>query len=125
MATQLAGCPGVVLDSWQPLPIRDAVASAILCVFAPRNPMEFRRILAPGGTLVTVTPREHHLRELQETGALLGIQPHKREQLDAALLPHFTLGDRLELEYSEAMTAAGVDLVVCLLYTSPSPRDRS
>ena len=42
-------------------PVRDGVAAAVLCVFAPRNAAEMRRMLAPGGVIVVVTPTPRHL----------------------------------------------------------------
>ena len=44
-------------DAWKPLPLRDGIAAIVLSVFAPRNPDELARILAPGGALLAVTPR--------------------------------------------------------------------
>jgi 23S rRNA (guanine745-N1)-methyltransferase len=42
-------------DAWQPLPLADGCAAAVLSVFGPRNPPEIERVLAPGGVLVTVS----------------------------------------------------------------------
>ncbi|QTX04798.1 hypothetical protein [Agromyces archimandritae] len=67
------GSDGVVLDTWAPLPIRDAVADVVLDVFAPRNPPEFARILRPGGRLIVVVPRPEHLRELRTGGRMLDV----------------------------------------------------
>ena len=39
----------VVCDAWRALPIRDGVVAAVLCVFAPRNAEELRRIGYVGG----------------------------------------------------------------------------
>lgn len=79
---------GVVLDIWRPLPLRADIADVVLNVFAPRNPVEFARILRPGGRLVVVVPRPDHLRELRELGRLLDVPAEKAgavtEQLAAA-----------------------------------------
>src|SRR5699024_10569213 len=40
-----ARCDGLVADTWQPLPVRDAAAGLIMTVFAPRNLPEFHRVL--------------------------------------------------------------------------------
>ncbi|BDZ53159.1 hypothetical protein GCM10025870_02320 [Agromyces marinus] len=71
-----SGSP-VVLDIWQPLPLRDESADVILNVFAPRNPGEFARILRPGGRAIVVVPRADHLGELRSEGTLLDIPPDK------------------------------------------------
>jgi 23S rRNA (guanine745-N1)-methyltransferase len=80
-----AGLGAVVCDVWQPWPVRDAVAAAVLCVFAPRNAAEMRRVLAPGGVIVVVTPTPRHLAELVEPLGLVRVDERKPERLAAAL----------------------------------------
>ncbi|WP_395243187.1 putative RNA methyltransferase [Agromyces sp. MMS24-K17] len=98
---------GVVLDLWRPLPLRDGVADVILDVFAPRNPSEFARVLAPGGRLIVVVPTVRHLGELRAEGAMLEIPDGKDEhvvgQLDTTGLE---LADRRRVD-----TAIEVDAV--------------
>ncbi|MGO1643783.1 methyltransferase domain-containing protein, partial [Corynebacterium casei] len=52
-ARHLAKCHprvgAVIADVWERLPLRDESINAISVVFAPRNPAEFQRVLAPGG----------------------------------------------------------------------------
>ena len=72
---------GVVLDLWSPLPIRDSVVDVALNVFGPRNPPEFARILAPGGRLMVVVPRDRHLAELRRDGAMLDVPAGKSDQV--------------------------------------------
>ncbi|MCF2527411.1 methyltransferase domain-containing protein [Yinghuangia soli] len=80
----------VVCDAWKPLPLRDASAAFALNVFAPRNPAELHRILAPHGTLAVVTPTARHLRELVGALGLLRVDEDKKTRLDTALAGHFT-----------------------------------
>lgn len=68
---------GVVLDLWRPLPIRDGVVDVALCVFAPKNPPEFARVLRRGGLLAVVVPTPAHLGELRASGAVLDIPAGK------------------------------------------------
>lgn len=75
----------VVADVWAPLPLPDARVDVVLAVFAPRNTIEFARVLAPGGVLVVVTPEADHLAELRERLALLQIEPGKGDRLAAAM----------------------------------------
>jgi 23S rRNA (guanine745-N1)-methyltransferase len=97
-------------DLWRGLPLRDGAAAALLDVFAPRNPPEFRRVLRPDGVLLVVTPGPGHLAELTGPLALLGVQPGKEEALSAALAPGFapvvtrTLDLRLHLTPADAET---------------------
>ena len=87
-------------DAWMPLPVRDAVAAIVLSVFAPRNPAEMARVLAPGGALIAVTPTTRHLYELVGPLGLLSVPDDKEDRLDAQLTSHFTLASRRSLEHS-------------------------
>ena len=75
----------IVADTWAGLPLLDDAVDAILCVFAPRNPAEFARVLAPGGRLVVVVPRAHHLGELRADYGLLDVAADKAEALVGSL----------------------------------------
>ncbi len=79
----------VVCDVWRRLPVRDGAVALVLDVFAPRNPAEFSRVLAPGGALVIVTPTAEHLREIVGPLGLLGMEKHKGERLERALEGRF------------------------------------
>ena len=84
-AKHLAKCPprvgAVVADVWQQLPIRDESIDAISVVFAPRNPSEFQRVLAPGGQVIVLTPGAGHLDELREPLGILGVEEGKVERM--------------------------------------------
>jgi 23S rRNA (guanine745-N1)-methyltransferase len=73
----------VVCDAWSGLPVHDHAARLVLNVFAPRNPAEFRRVLAPGGELLVVTPQPEHLAELVGALDLLRVDVRKQERLAA------------------------------------------
>jgi 23S rRNA (guanine745-N1)-methyltransferase len=87
-------------DVWRALPLRDRVASVILSVFAPRNPPEMARVLAPGGTVLAVTPTTRHLYELVGALGLLSVPDDKQDRLDAQLAPMFALAGRRTLEHA-------------------------
>lgn len=72
-------------DAWGGLPLRDGVAALAINVFAPRDPAELTRVLAPGGTLVVVTPDRGHLAELVAAVGMLTVQERKRERLAGKL----------------------------------------
>lgn len=84
-AKHLAKCHprvgAVVADVWERLPIRDQSIHAISVVFAPRNPAEFQRILAPGGEVVVLTPTTGHLDELREPLGILGVEDGKVDRM--------------------------------------------
>lgn len=84
-AKHLAKCHprvgAVVADVWERLPIRDESVDAISVVFAPRNPAEFQRALAPGGQVIVLTPGAGHLDELREPLGILGVEEAKVERM--------------------------------------------
>ncbi len=71
----------VVCDSWRRWPVASGSADGILCLFAPRNPAEFHRVLAPGGRLVVATPESDHLQELRTELGLLTVPADKTVEL--------------------------------------------
>lgn len=73
-----------VCDAWARLPIADCSASLVLNFFAPRNPPEFARILAPGGMAVIVTPLPEHLVELIGPLAMVTVDEEKGRRVDLA-----------------------------------------
>lgn len=101
-------------DTWRPLPVRDGVAAAVLCVFAPRNAAEIERILTPGGALVVVTPNARHLAELVDVLGLLHVDDRKaerlREQLEPRFQPveHVVREDRLALDRRSVAAAVAM-----------------
>ena len=84
-AKHLAKCHSrvgaVVADVWERLPLRDESVNAISVVFAPRNPAEFQRVLAPGGQVIVLTPGAGHLDELREPLGILGVEEGKVERM--------------------------------------------
>jgi SAM-dependent methyltransferase len=111
-----AGLGAVVCDAWRALPVRDGVAAAVLCVFAPRNVDEMRRILAPGGEIVVVTPTPRHLAELVRPLGLLSVDERKPERLARAL------GDPVRERLVEARMDLSRDDVRALVAMGPSAR---
>ena len=101
----------VVADTWAGLPLVDASVDTIVCVFAPRNPAEFARVLQPGGTLVVAQPAADHLIELRERYGLLGVAADKVDRLGAAF-PGWTVSSRREVRSRASLTAVEVaDLI--------------
>jgi 23S rRNA (guanine745-N1)-methyltransferase len=97
----------VLCDVWQELPVRDGWAELVLDVFAPRNAAEIGRVLAPGGTLLVVTPTPNHLSELVDALGLLDVGADKQARLHDALAPRLepvaarTLELAMELDRDE------------------------
>jgi 23S rRNA (guanine745-N1)-methyltransferase len=91
-------------DVWKPLPLCDGIAAIVLTVFAPRNPAEMARILAPGGSLIAVTPTTRHLHELVGPLGLVSVPDDKEARLDAQLAQHVTLTARRAMEHAMFLT---------------------
>ncbi|RMB59748.1 putative RNA methyltransferase [Tessaracoccus antarcticus] len=102
----------VVADTWSGLPLADNSVDAVLCIFAPRNPAEFARVLRPGGRAVVVMPAPDHLRELRRTHGLLGVGDDKLERLAASSHGHLEHVASTDVAYDAALTGAEVaDLI--------------
>jgi 23S rRNA (guanine745-N1)-methyltransferase len=96
----------VLADLWRPLPIRDRAAAVVLDVFAPRNGVEFRRVLRPDGVLLVVTPAAEHLREVVAAHGLLRVAPDKAARVRESLGGHFAAGPVTALRRELTLTAA-------------------
>lgn len=89
-----------VANMWDRLPFEDAGVGAALVVFAPRNPVEMARVVAPGGLLLVVTPAPGHLAEARAALPwLLAPEPDKSARLGAALSPAFALGSERQVRF--------------------------
>jgi 23S rRNA (guanine745-N1)-methyltransferase len=87
-------------DVWRRLPIADRSVAVVLSVFGPRNALEIKRILRPGGAIVIVTPLPEHLNELRDPLGLVGIDPLKPSRLSASFDPVAQLESEVRCEYS-------------------------
>src|SRR5918999_374740 len=104
----------VVCDLWRDLPIRSETACAVLNVFAPRNPAEYRRVLRSDGGLFLVTPAPGHLRELIRPLGLLSVSDEKIQQVDDLLGRHFELISRQDHEIALLLPATAVQTLACM-----------
>jgi 23S rRNA (guanine745-N1)-methyltransferase len=109
----------VVCDAWRALPVGDGVAAVALSVFAPRDGAEIRRILAPGGALVLVTPTALHLHELVSELGLLRVDEYKPERVEEKLGPFLEAVGREERRYRMSLSHRDV---VALVGMGPSAR---
>jgi 23S rRNA (guanine745-N1)-methyltransferase len=88
----------ITADTWRGMPIVDSAADVVMCVFAPRNPADFYRVLAPGGHLIVVTPEPGHLRSLRAAYGLIDLDPDKDARLEQSM------GGLFELVASQRLT---------------------
>jgi len=108
----------VICDAWRELPLRDDAANVILNVFAPRNATEMARILAPGGTLLVVTPNQAHLAELVGVLGMVRVDEQKERRLKESL----TGFERISEEIIEAGMRLDHPEVEELVAMTPSAR---
>ncbi len=109
----------VVCDAWQELPLLDDSAHLMLNVFAPRNAAEMARVLAPGGTLLVVTPNQEHLKELVGVLGLVKVDEEKERRLHESLAGKF---DRTGSEVVETVMRLDRIAVEQLVLMTPSAR---
>lgn len=104
----------IVADAWAPLPLRPDFTQLILVAFSPRNADEFARVLAPGGTLIIVTPNPSHLWEIVGPLGLITVDPRKGERLAIKLGGLFEhVAEQIveyPLELSRAQAASAVSM---------------
>jgi 23S rRNA (guanine745-N1)-methyltransferase len=109
-------------DAWAGLPVRDAAVALVINVFAPRDPAELARVLAPGGSLVVVTPNRAHLAELVSAVGMLTVQARKRERLEGKLGTLFEPGGETVVEHELVL---GHGDLAALVAMGPSARHLS
>lgn len=109
----------VVCDAWQELPVQDDAAQVVLNVFAPRNAAEMARVLAPGGTLLVVTPNQGHLSELIDVLGMVRVDEHKERRLDETLAGHFRRSGDEGVEATLRLDRSSVERLVAM---TPSAR---
>ncbi|WP_417629268.1 putative RNA methyltransferase [Nocardia lasii] len=104
----------VLADAWRGLPVRDHSLTGVLSVFAPRNPAEVARVLAPGGRFVVVTPTTRHLGELIGPLGMVRVDPDKDRRLAEALSGTFTRTEHTLVEFPMTLSRTDVTNVVAM-----------
>ncbi len=90
----------VVANIKERLVFVDDAMQVVLNIFAPRNPAEFARVLAPRGLLLVVIPGSDHLRQLRSTLHLLNIEEDKEQKVIAQFAPLFDFVASSPLSYT-------------------------
>lgn len=81
------------------LVIVDQIIHVLLNIFAPRNPVEFARVMVPGGRLIVVIPGPRHLAQLRATLPLLQIEENKEQHVIEQFEKDFSLLETVPVSY--------------------------
>jgi SAM-dependent methyltransferase len=109
----------VICDAWREIPLRDGAAQVVLNVFAPRNAEEMARVLAPGGSLLVVTPNQAHLAELIGVLGMVRVDEEKERRLTESLAGSF---EKTGSEVVETVMRLDHPAVERLVAMTPSAR---
>jgi SAM-dependent methyltransferase len=90
----------VVANIKERLVFVDAAMQVVLNIFAPRNPAEFARVLAPGTLLLVIIPGSDHLQQLRSALHLLNIEEDKEQKVIAQFAPFFDFITSSPLSYT-------------------------
>ena len=104
----------VVADVKQRLPVPDAAFHAILNIFAPRNPIEFARVIARGGILIVVIPAPEHLLSLRTALGLLSIEEQKQQHVQEQFASEFEFVESSSIAYSMHLNREQIEQVVMM-----------
>jgi ubiquinone/menaquinone biosynthesis C-methylase UbiE len=102
----------VVANLKEPLALADKSIHILLNIFAPRNPDEFARVVAPGGLLIVVIPNNEHLQPLRTMLHLLAIEESKQAHVIEQFSAHFTLSHIQQVCYTLQLARDEIALAV-------------
>lgn len=123
-ARRYRDCSWVVANADRFLPYADASFSAVTSITARMNPEEFRRVLAPNGTLLIVLPAADDLIELRQ--AILG-ERIERDRVDRTIdtfAPLFQLERHERLEHTVLLDRESMLDVMSSSYRGLRARER-
>lgn len=104
----------IVANLKDPLALLDNTIHILINIFAPRNPSEFARILAPGGLLLIAIPNPDHLQQLRSVLHLLSIEEQKEQHIIEQFADHFTLITAEAITYPLHLAQKEIEQVVMM-----------
>jgi 23S rRNA (guanine745-N1)-methyltransferase len=123
-AKRYRDCSWVVANADRFLPYADGSFHVVASITARMNPEEFRRVLAPGGTLLVVIPAADDLVELRE--AVLGerVERDRVQRTIDTFAPHFALQRHQHLAHVARLDRASMLDVMSSSYRGLRARER-
>lgn len=94
--------------------LHSASAQVLLSIFAPRNPREFARVVAPGGHLIIVIPDSSHLASLRSRMGLIGVEEAKEERILEQFHDVYAVVDRAAMEYPLVLNRDAIEGLVMM-----------
>jgi 23S rRNA (guanine745-N1)-methyltransferase len=104
----------VVANIKERLVLAENSVQVLLNIFAPRNPGEFVRVVAPKGLLFVVIPSPKHLKSLRSTLRLLNIEENKKKRVVEQLADGFRLVNTSTIEYEAWLSSEEVRNIVLM-----------
>lgn len=123
-ARRRSGLAWVTANADRHLPFADAAFALLVSARAPKNPAEFRRVLAPGGALLVAVPAPDDLLELR--ALLLGEGRHIDRTPGALELftPLFTCRRRRRVERRATLDRSALEDLLASAYRGARTRER-
>jgi 23S rRNA (guanine745-N1)-methyltransferase len=117
-------CEWIVANADRFVPYEDASFHAVASITSRLNPDEFRRILAPGGTLLVAIPGPDDLIELREQVLGGRIERDRVERTVAMFTPLFTLVRHHPIRHTAHLDRAAMIDVMSSSYRGLRTRER-
>lgn len=118
------GLTWIVANADRPLPFEDGAFALLLSVSAPKNPAEFRRVLAPGGALLLALPAPDDLIELREVLLGEGRPLDRATRALEAFGEGFRCARRTEARTKTRLSRADLDDALLAAYRGARHRER-
>ena len=123
-ARRYRDCQWIVANADRFLPFADHSLAAVTSITARLNPDEFRRVLAPGGTLLVALPGPDDLIELREAVQGEGFERDRVERTVATFVAHFALERHETLRHVTRLDPAAMIDVMSSSYRGLRTRER-
>lgn len=104
----------VVANLKERLVITDQAIHVLLNIFAPRNPLEFARIMVTTGRLIVVIPGPGHLAQLRSALPLLQIEENKQQHVIEQFVEYFALLEAVPVSYELDLQAEEIRQLVMM-----------
>jgi 23S rRNA (guanine745-N1)-methyltransferase len=124
-ARRYRDCNWIVANADRMIPYADASFHAIASITARMNPSEFRRLLAPGGTLLVAIPGSDDLIELRKSILGEAIQRDRTARAIDLFTPSFALERTARLRHTVRLDQNAIADIMASSYRGLRTRERA